>query len=290
MNSLAPRYGFNLGGDRFDTQVMTAYQQGKMLRHDRDALIAQVHGGRWSHLLPNRLDGLADMPEEACARAAVNIIDYYFEPHVLPGMKDEQAHEYFCGFAKTMRVEAIEGIRGGEPLWVETAHHVCVFSILYDLILHLARHHGVRRAILLHQGQRPEPRLGLIGRLLRTMHRIDPHFIQLNGNWFATLSRTVTPDTVIFYLSDVPPMTDGGHGAAKHRDPAQVRLLAPPATSVTVETTPGAAILARRLKANHVVLEYPGVDRIRVRPFNPDVIAPTVPLEDWVFWPLLKVA
>lgn len=286
---MAPRYGFNLESDRFDTHVMGTYQQSKMIRHSRDSLIAQVHGGRWNHLLLNQLEGLGGISADICEKAAINVIDYYFEPRVLSSMQDTQLHEYFCGFSKTLRVDHISGVGSGAPLWVETVHHVCVFSILYDLILHLARHHGYRRAVLLHQGQRPEPRLSMIAKLLLKKHNIQPQFIQLTGNWFSALAKTATPDTVILYLSDVPPETSAKH-AAKERDLPRLRLTAPPDFAATVDTVPGGSILARRLKARHVVLEYPGPGRIRIRPFDQNNQMACLPLEDWVFWPLLKVA
>lgn len=289
MNIMAPRYGFNLDSDRFDTQVMSAYQQGKMIRHSRDALIAQVRGGRWNHLLLNRLEGLGGIPQEVGEKAAVNIIDYYFESRVLTSMTDNQLHDYFCAFSNTLRVDSIGGVDSGAPLWVETVHHACVFSILYDLILHLARYHGYRRAVLLHQGQRPEPRLAIIAKLLQKMHNIQPHFVQLHGNWLSTLAKTATPDTVILYLSDVPPNATGQH-AGKERDPSQLYLTAPPGIVAAIDIMAAGAILARRLKARHVVLEYPGPDRIRVRPFDAANQVVRLPMEDWVFWPLLKVA
>lgn len=288
MNSMLPRYGFNLEHDRFDTQVMAAFQKSKMARHTRDALIAQIHDGRWDHLLPNRLNGLGGMSAQACAKAAVNVVDYYFEPLVLKSMRAEQLHEYFCGFAKTLRVDSVRGVTSGAPVWVETVHHVCIFSILYDLILHLARHHGYRRAVLLHQGQRPEPRLAMVANLLQSMHRIQPNFIQLNGNWFAQLSKLVTPDMIVLYLSDVP-AAGGRPQPNKQRDRSRLRLTVSKGCAASVDTTAGGSLLARRLKAQHVVLEYPGFDGIRLRPFDPDDPSACVPLQDWVFWPLLKV-
>lgn len=287
MNSMLPRYGFNLESDRFDTQVMAAFQKSKMARHTRDALIAQIHGGRWNHLLPGRLDGLGAMSAQACAKAAVNVVDYYFEPLVLQSMQAKQLHEYFCGFAKTLRVDSVHGVTSGAPIWVETVHHVCIFSILYDLILHLARHHGYRRAVLLHQGQRPEPRLAMIANLLQSMHRIQPNFVQLNGNWFAKLSKLVTPDAIVLYLSDVPP-TGARPQSNKERDPSRLRLTIAGDHAVSIDTTAGGGMLARRLKAQHVVLEYPGLDNIRIRPFDPDDQVSCISLQDWVFWPLLK--
>lgn len=285
MNTMAPRFGFNLGDDRFDTQVMAAYKNAKMLRHSRDSLIAQVHAGRWNHMSPARLPGMAAMSVEDCARAAMTVIDYYFEPRVMESMQDTQAHDYFCGFAKTMKVDRIDGVAGGAPIWVETVHHACIFSILYDLILHLARYHGVRRAILIHHGQRPEPRLAIIARLLRSLHKIEPYFVQLKDNWFQSLAKVTTPDTVILYLSDVP--TPPG---TKDREPAHLLLSAEPGLSACVDTTPGAALLARRLKARHVLLDFPGFDRIRLRPAGQAGQLATLPLPDWVFWPLLKAA
>lgn len=287
MNTMAPRFGFNLGDNRFDTQVMAAYQNPRMLRHSRDNLLAQIHAGRWNHLLPARLAGLEAMPAADCARAATAIVDYYFEPRVMESMQDRQAHDYFCAFAKTMTVERADGLGQGAPIWVETVHHACIFSILYDLILHLARHHGVRRAILIHHGQRPEPRLALIARLLRSLHRIEPYFIQLRDNWFQSLARVVTPDTVILYLSDVPTPAGPAAAAKEQRPAAQLLLTARPGLSARVETTPGAAILAKRLKARHLLLDFPGPDRIRLRPAAQNAPLTTIPLQDWVFWPLL---
>jgi hypothetical protein len=286
---MSRRYAFNLAADRFDTAVMAAFGAG-VARLVRDDLVERVYADGFAGQLLNAVEGLERVPAEMCRRAAVNVIDFHFEPIVLSSIRnDDQLHAYFRGFTKTLRVESVSGVEGGGPLWVETAHHACVFSVLYDLIAYLSQRHGYRRATLLHQGLRPEPRLSMVGNLLARRHGVTPRFIRLQDDWFGELARTATPDTVILYLSDVPPETSA-RTAPRKRTPARLALAAAPGLVAEVDTLAGGDTLARRLKARHVVLEYPGPDRLRVRPFDPDNPVLHMPVEDWVFWPLLKAA
>jgi len=278
-------FGFNPHGDRFDTMVATAFQDVGRVRHVRDELIAGVHSGRFDRRLANAVPGLEDLPIESCRQAAVNLIDFQFEPLVLPSMTEDQRHEYFVGLKTTTPAESVSGLGGG-PLWLETAHHMCVFSALHNVIAHLGKRYDYRRVTVLHQGLRPEPRLSLVADLLAKRHRVQARFIQFNGDWFSTLAGTTTPDTVIIYLSDVPPETSRRAAPGK-REPARLALSTPVDLVAEVATFPGGEILARRLKARHVVLEYPRSDRLRIRPFDPEDRTIRMPLEDWIFWPLL---
>jgi hypothetical protein len=282
------RYSFNLGSGRFDVQVMEAYRDVKALRHTRDRLIEQVRGGQLDHLLLKRLPGLEHLSAAANIKAATNIIDYHFEPHVLPSMASGQLANYFQACQKTLRMRPMDGVDFEGPLWIDTVHHVCVFSVIYEFSAYLAQRRGYRKLILLHQGKRAEPRLQLFGKLIHERHGMECTFIAFSGGWFSSLSERAAPDSVIFYLIDMPQETSQ-RSAPRKRQPVLLRLHAEPDISIAVETLSGSKTFAGRLGAAHAVLDYPAKDEVQVRPYDDANSSARCPLEDWVFWPLLRV-
>lgn len=288
MNTMVPGYAFNLAPERFDTHVTSVLGGTRVTRHARDRLIAEVRGGRFDHLLLKRLAGLEGLPDAVNERAAINIIDFHFEPIVLKGMSGEQVATYFQSVEKTLSIGEAAGIDGDGPLWIDSVHHACIFSVLYQLALYLVLRRGYTQLVLLHQGQRPEPRLGIIGKLLRQFCRIEPVFMQLRGAWFPKLAKMTTPQTAIFYLTDMPPEV-AQRGMARERGLSHLQLFAPPNFAIELSTLSGSGAFARRLKATHIVVEYPRPDRIRIRPYDAEKPTALCPLEDWVFWPLLDV-
>jgi hypothetical protein len=289
VNSIAPAYEFQLTPDRFDTQVASAFAATKNARLTRDRLIAQLRDGGFDHLLLGRLDGLETLGRESIEKAALNIIDFHFEPLVLQSMSLAQVDAYFMAVEKTLALTEAKGLDGDGPLWIDTVHHACVFSVLYRLAVFLARNRGYRQLVLLHQGQRPEPRLAIISNLVRQIPQVKPVLLRLQGRWFQDLTQITTPDTAIFYLTDMPAVAFERRAPAA-RSFAHIQLYAAPGISLRLDTMSGSGIFARRLKAAHVVVEYPRADRIRLRPY--DAANPTTrcPLEDWMFWPLMGQA
>lgn len=289
MNAITPARAFDLTPDRFDTFVANQFAGSKASRHVRDRLIAQVDGGRLDHMLLRARSDLA-LSDAVNRKAALNVIDFAFEPLVLQGMSADQAVRYLGAVENTLRVHEARGLDGFGPLWVDTIHHVCVFSVLFQLAAFLGKNRRFSQVVLLHQGQRPEPRLRIVVDLLRRAHGVTLVLIQLQGHWFPRLARLTTPGTVIFYLTDMPPEA---FPQAARRPRVQSRLLLAhePGAALQVETISGSQSFARRLGATRIMLDYPSADSVRIRPVGADEANPSLcPLEDWLFWPLLGPA
>ena len=298
MNALSPTASFDAQAERFDTYVARRLASTKATRHMRDRLIGEVHSGALDHLMLRAGEGLSALPEEVGRQAALNAIDFAFEPLVLPGLSVPQAAAYLRAVEDVLSVGEAAGLDGPGPLWVDTVHHGCVFSVLFQLAAYLRRYRGCDRIVLLHQGIRPEPRLDVVGNLLAKLHGMALFRLPLRGRWFHDLTRLTTPSAAIFSLADMPReaieppagktlagRTLAGKAASGSRK-ARIALHAEPGIRREVETVSGSAAFARRLGASHVVLDYPAADRIRIAPFDP-ARAPACPLQDWVFWPVL---
>jgi hypothetical protein len=290
VNAITPARAFDLTADRFDNLVANAFAADKASRHVRDRLIAQVDGGRLDHMLLRARSGIATLPDATQRKAALNIIDFAFEPLVLQGMSNDQMVRYLAVIENSLHIRGSGGLDGPGPLWVDTLHHVCVFSVLFQLAAFLGKTRRIGQVILLHQGQRPEPRLRIVADLLRQVHGIALVLIPLQGQWFQRLASLATPATAIFYLTDMPPeaftRTEG-----RRRGRSRLLLghpLALGSTAVEIETISGSQSFARRLGAARVVLDYPSTDSMRIRPAEADETSTSLcPIEDWLFWPLL---
>lgn len=282
MNAITPARAFATG-TRFDAVVAEALAAPGAARHARDRLIARLHRGAFDALLLREAEGFERLPEAAERRAALNAIDFAFEPLVLANLSVPQACTYFAGIEATLRVGEAEGLDRPGPLWLDTVHHVGVFSVLFRMAAFLKARRGFEQVVLLHQGLRPEPRLGVAIRALRERHGLPLHLLALRGRWFAQLARFATPGTVIFALGDMPVEAFGS--APPRRLTGAVTLHAPLGLHRTVATASGSAAFARRLGANHLRLDYPASGRIRVRPH--DATPALCPVEDWAFWPVL---
>lgn len=279
-------YAFNLALDRFDTHVLKLFSDPSASRLTRDRVIADVREGKLDHFLLKGIRGLEGLSTDVSDRAAINIIDFHFEPLVLRHFAPARLAAYCKDLEKTLQMETVRGIEHGAALWIDTVHHTCVFSAMPQFAVYLASQYRYRKIILLHQGDRPEPRLGLMGGMVEYACKVRPTFIKLAGNWFSTLAKLTTPDTAIFYLSDMPHEVSKSRVNKEHRD-ASMQLSAP-GISISIGTLSGSDTFARRLNACHVVMDYPRNDRIRVRPYEPGNPVTHCPLEDWAFWPLLK--
>jgi hypothetical protein len=288
-NRMPQGYAFNLDLDRFDNHVLNAYRDGTVARWTRDRLIAQVCEGKLDHFLLTRVEGLENLPVAAAEKAAINVIDFLFEPFVLRTMSVPQLASYFQRVHKTFPRQDVSGLDADGPLWIDTLHHACSFSITYELIAYLVRQRGYRGIVLLHQGQRQEMRLDLIAKVMRQVLNIEPDYMLLTGHWFSLLAQKTGPDTAIFYLADMPQDTSKST-APKERRSYTIQLDPAPDTPVRLETLSGSRVFARRLGAVHVVLDYPHRDCLRVRPFDAGAPVALCPVEDWMFWPLLKAA
>lgn len=83
-------------------------------------------------------------------------------------------------------------------------------------------------------------------------------------------------------MADMPAIASS---VSSRRRPAQVELYAGDGIRRRVDVVSGSAVFAQRLGANHLVLDYPQPDLIRLAPFDPER-PPACPLVDWVFWPI----
>lgn len=272
--------------DRFDVQVIEAFKDSRSATHTRDKLIAQVRNGDFAHLLLKRLSGLEKLPDALNEKAAINVIDFYFESFVLQKLDALQLESYLRSVTKTLQIQSIDGVNGDGPLWIDTVHHTCLYSVIYDFAVHLARYRGYRKLILVLQGARTEPRIHIIGRHLAQMQRMQLTLFQPQGNWFPRLAKLTTPDTAIVYIGDTHPVTATRRASAS-RVRTAIQLNVKPNVSFNIRTVSGAAAFAKRLDAAHLVLEYPEPDAIRVRTYDSANSVTRCPLEEWAFWPSL---
>lgn len=282
MNASTPARTFAAQA-RFDTLVSEAFAAEKASRHVRDRLIARLHRGCFDALLLRRAKGFAAIPQTVERRAALNTIDYAFEPLVVSSLSVAQADAYFGGVEAVMRIGSATGLDRPGPLWIDTVHHGCVFSVLYRLAAFVKARLGVNDIVLLHQGLRPEPRLGIAVKVLGRIHSVRLHLLPLRVNWFGQLVGRVTPQTAILSLCDMP--REAFTTTTPRRLDGRIELQAGPDARRVVETVSGSAAFARRLGAVHLVIDYPARSTIRLRPY--DGMPALCPVEDWVFWPVL---
>src|SRR5262249_15126846 len=144
----------------------------------RENLIAGVRAGRYDHLLLHRRADVDGISADESERAAISLIDFHFEPLVMRTMPPTQADAYFQNLVKVMAVEYAAAEPGAVPLWIDTVHHACVFSVTYQFASHLVLQHGYRSVALVHQGLRPEPRLDVFARTLEHATGVRPVFVR----------------------------------------------------------------------------------------------------------------
>lgn len=286
MNAILPAGSFDLTAARFDTYVARAFASTSATRHMRDRLIERVYAGTLDPLLLRARDGLGAVSEATEYKAALNVIDFAFEALVLPGLSARQASSYFAAVENTLRLSEASGLDGPGPLWLDTVHHACVFSVLFQMAVLIGRRRRIDRIILLHQGQRPEPRLELFANVIRKAHGMALLRVPLHGRWFHELARLTTPGTMVVYLTDMPPEALD-RTAESRRGLSRLDLYGAPGITLSLDTLSGSATFAQRLGATHLVLDYPEPDRIRVLPYS-GATAARCPIESWIFWPLLS--
>jgi len=263
---------------RFDTLVTRALAEDPH-RYTRDRLIAEVDAGRHDGLLLRAAEGLSGLPKAEERRAAITTIDYAFERLVLPNLSLEQAQGYCAALEKTVRMSEASGLDRPGPIWLDTVHHTVLVSALFQFAANLRQVRPCDRVVLLHDDSQPDPRFEIVSALMAHLLGIALVRQPLRGPWFRDLATTSTPHTLIVSLADMPP-------ARARRRPMRCELHAAGGIRLTVAVENGSAAFARRLGANHLVLDYPDADRIRLAPFQTER-PPACPLVDWVFWPRL---
>lgn len=263
--------------DRLD--LIAAEALASIPRYRRDNLIAHIHAGRLEHLLPKNLAGQEALPTALRKRAAINIVDYAFEALVLPTMNFDQLNQYFLACNKTLQMPNMANVVDHGPLWFDTVHHVCNFSVIYTLAAQL-RNKGYRKFIVLHQGDKPEPRLDLLTRGGGWWT-----FIKFEPGWIEALAENASPDSAIFYPADVP--LDAPDLLEPHKQGQSIVRLGANGRPIQIELVTGSAAVARKLGAVHMVLDYPSGGKLELRRFDSVNPAVQCPLEDWAFWPAL---
>lgn len=268
--------------ERFDIAVMRAFAADPS-RHTRDQLIAAVDAGRHGTRLLRSAGGFSGLSAAEERRAALTSIDFAFEQIVMPTLSLAQAKAYCEAVERSLQFGDVSGLDGRGPLWVDTVHHSCVFSVLFQFATHLREMRHADRGVLLHQGDRPEPRLGTVAKLAAQLLKVPFVTVPMRGSWFRDLAAGATPHTVILSMADMPAVA---FPAASQRRQALLELHTASGLRRQVDVVSGSALLARRLGASHLVLDYPQPDLIRIAPYAPGRPA-ACPLVDWVFWPVL---
>jgi hypothetical protein len=281
------QYVFDIVEDRFDTQVMRMFNGKNVSRLTRDAAIAKLRHGEFDKYLLKSVAGLEDLPNDTCYQAAISVIDFHFEAIILANLDMDHLASYCAAIEKVLPIEAVRGIETGKPLWIDTVHHACVFSTIAQAIINIGKNLNYTKAILIHQGERQEPRLGLISNLIKVTQNIEPHLIKLSAGWFSDLVKRITHDTIVIYLADMPPQISRSISKRPERS-ASLSLLASVPQPVIVETISGSHTFARRVGACHMVMDYPRSGRVRLRPYDAANPVMQCPIEDWVFWPLIN--
>ena len=274
---------------RFDRLVEEAFSDPSLGRRTRARLWDNIRLGVFDAHMPVNLPGFEQIDRATAERAMLNIVDFFFEPMVLSSMSHSQRLDYFLAIEASMSFEGQAGLTFGKPAVIETVHHSAIFSIAVSLARVLVTTEGKASMILLHQSDRPEPRLAQVAQALRVHLGMTLHFIPLKGAWCRSLVELATPTSAVFYLADMPPMAwPEGRNASRQRD----LDLAPDRTGSTpvLTTLSVAARLSALLGADHIVMDFPDSNKIALTQAGTDPEPMRCPLEDWVFWPAVEKA
>ncbi len=275
---------FDLDRVRLDTVVQRLLTEKGSERRAKDRLTDQILQGDHTALRPERIAGFEGISQATANRAMFNVIDFFFEQLVLASMKDDKRLHYFISIEASIRLDTPAMLDFGRPIVIETVHHVAVFSMIVLLAARLRAQGGKDRIILLHQAQRPEPRLEYAAQIIRNYLGFQTISVPMTGNWFRQLSASMSPTTVLLYLGDMPP------DAKKQDNTRRELILSDKGSAATglVETLSAAARLADLLGADHFTLDYPDPCAASLKPAASAPLQ--CPLKDWVFWPALASA
>jgi hypothetical protein len=201
-------------------------------------------------------------------------------------MNDAQLFQYFSAIETSMVMRGPINGSYGRGLLVETIHHNAIFSIGMVLARELGRQAGKNRMILVHQGDRPEPRLDLIGRILQKYCNMQCYGVPMKGAWFKQLKQLMTPTTAVIYLADmpVPGVETNPQSGAYHRN----ICLSLENAACVVSSVSAVSKLSKILKVDHITMDFP--DRGTVELISDvDLSMPLrCPFQDWAFGPAVK--
>ncbi|MCC8951502.1 hypothetical protein H8A97_42390, partial [Bradyrhizobium sp. Arg62] len=116
MNAIIPTSAFDLTADRFDSFVSSAFTASRESRDVRDSLIAQVDCGRLDHMLLRARSGVTGLSDKINRKAALNVIDFAFEPIVMQNMSTDQAIRYLGAVENTLQIREARGLDPDRPL------------------------------------------------------------------------------------------------------------------------------------------------------------------------------
>lgn len=281
-------YTVNYMQDRLDITVMRAFANKANSLKRYGELVMQLDRPQEQVQKLNSIKGLEYIGDTASRVASKNIIDFHFEADVLTSMDPEQIERYLSDVENCFSFSSVEGLGNEGPLWVDTLHHVCMFSVIARMLHHLILSGRIGHIVLLHRGDREEPRLDVIKIFIANTYGVVLDFVRLSDNWLRQISDVITNQTVILSMCDVPYEQNGTViDDVKARKFRNVQFYVDNANSVLVECVSGSAALARRFKAHHVVMDYPTNHEAQIKPYDPNIIA-KCPLDSWVFWPCLE--
>lgn len=273
--------------NRFDLTIMRAYAQTDNVATTRSRIIKLWQSDETlSQLALSRQAGVSGLSAEDDQRAVTNLADYWFEPYALPTMSIGQARDYYLAIQDVLRFVISPADRPVKrPIVLETLHHCCAFSILFVSVQELIRKFALKRFILLHLRDELDPRLEICRNLLDNVLHVEAFPISIRENWLDVLQRSVTEDTLIVYMGDMPASMFPKLRTRKNTD-SILRLYAEPGIEIMTERVSIAGALTRRLNADHYTLDFPEKDTAHLQSWTHGALS--CPLPDWVFWPALE--
>ena len=234
------------------------------------------------------LERVTDKEDETSFR---HLVDYYFEPYFVESMNPSHLNAYLCSIEDRISLTFGELPGGEQPLFIESLHHYCSFSIHYLVILHLAEKRGYDHVILMHRQEQLDPRLTAMQRALSELQDIDSDLIHFGDQWFQEVEANLTDKSIIFYMGDMAPALFPQH----HRPGVTGSTLSfsmnDHQQKLSLEGFSHGRQLAKSLNAQHFILDYPSETEAALNPFsvNSNKTELRCPLAAWIFWPALSL-
>jgi len=274
--------------NRLDLTLMREYKENpSKIRLARDRYIKTwKDDSDINRLIPSKQSKLSKFGKIDDERAVRSIVDYWFEAEMFTTMSVGQARDYMLASQKTISF-SVEGDipqSGMQPILIETLHHRLCFSVIYSVVNNLLVDFNYRKFILLHMNSPLESRLGAINAILKNSPNAEPVSIQIKGEWIKELSNQITNDSVVIYMGDMSTaILEKSHQPRKANN--YLHLFAD--KGCYVDSLSIARILARRLSAKHLMLDYPEKDVTCLRAWSKN--SPLrCPLVEWIFWPAFQ--
>lgn len=283
-------YTFDYTQDRLDVAVVEALANKEEMWAAYCKLIEGLKNPDEQTQTLNSIRGLHRVSDSTNSLASKNIIDYYFESAVLTSMGGEQLERYISHIEQCFAFTSVTGLGDVGPIWVDTVHHCCVYSVLTRLGHHVITMGRIDHIVLLLRPDIGDPRLEVLKSYIASVYGVTLEFVYLSDKWMRQLNNIITDSTLCVSMCDMPNEIYSrriNKVTAKQIESNYLKLYYDDMNSISVECITDYSTLARRLRANHVVLDYPTEREVQIRPYDPDV-APSCPIGSWVFWPRLS--